>query len=217
MYIPKAFQQEDPALLDQLIKDFPFGTLVTHTESGLDAQHLPFLLADEQHKKVLKAHISKGNPLWKQVQEDSEVLAIFHGPNGYVSPNFYPTKLESGKGVPTWNYAVVHVKGRVRFTQDPEWIKSLIDELTAQHEASQEKPWSTADAPGGYIEKMLPAIVGLEIEVTSITGKWKLSQNQPEQNQQGVIAGLATRAQPQELTLSGLMQSLLEKEQATEL
>ncbi|MFV8781009.1 FMN-binding negative transcriptional regulator [Microbulbifer sp. SA54] len=216
MYIPKAFQQEDPALLDQLIRDFPFGTLVTHTESGLDAQHLPFLLTGDKGNKVLKAHISKGNLLWKQAQEGSEILAIFHGPNGYVSPNFYPTKQESGKGVPTWNYAVVHVKGRVRFIQDSEWIRALIDELTVQHEASQDSPWSTADAPVGYIEKMLPAIVGLEIEVISIAGKWKLSQNQPQQNQLGVITGLAMQAQPQELTLVGLMQSQLKKEQATE-
>lgn len=209
MYIPKAFQQEDPEQLEQLIVDYPFGTLISYSDSGLDAQHLPFLLAEEQGKKVLKAHISKGNPLWQEVQDGSEVLAVFQGPNGYVSPNYYPTKHESGKGVPTWNYAVVHVKGRVRFIQDAAWVKSLVDELTAQHEAEQEMPWSTADAPSGYIEKMLPAIVGLEVEITSITGKWKLSQNQPEENQHGVIVGLAAQKKTNTLAIARFMQAEL--------
>jgi transcriptional regulator len=197
MHIPKIFQQNDISQLEGLIRDYPFATLVTHSESGLDAHHLPIILTEARGKKVLQAHIAKANPLWQSVSDNSEVLVIFNGPNCYISPNHYPTKKETGKAVPTWNYVAVHVKGVMSYVQDEHWLQTMIDNLTAKHESSQGTPWSTSDAPEGYIQKMLPAIIGLEIEITSITGQWKLSQNQPDKNRLGVVAGLSSEVESQ--------------------
>ena len=124
------------------------------------------------------------------VKEGSEILLIFNGPNCYISPNYYPTKKETGKAVPTWNYVVVHVKGRISFIHDEKWVYSMIDSLTSIHESNQDIPWSMADAPETFIKKMLPAIVGIEISIDSIEGQWKLSQNQPQANKLGVVKGL---------------------------
>tara|TARA_R110002094_G_C4874351_1_gene208666 strand:- start:372 stop:1004 length:633 start_codon:yes stop_codon:yes gene_type:complete len=197
MHIPKKFEQTDTAQLEGLIRDYPFATLVTDSESGIEATHLPVVLMEVAGKKVLQAHIAKANPLWKTVSDRSEVLIIFNGPNCYISPNHYPTKRETGESVPTWNYVVVHVKGVISFVQDEAWLQTAVDNLTAQHELRQAIPWTTSDAPEGYIEKMLSAIVGLEIEITSITGQWKLSQNQPDKNRLGVIAGLSSESESQ--------------------
>tara|TARA_R110001583_G_scaffold1709_1_gene13277 strand:- start:495 stop:1127 length:633 start_codon:yes stop_codon:yes gene_type:complete len=197
MHIPKKFEQTDTAQLEGLIRDYPFATLVTDSESGIEATHLPVVLTEVAGKKVLQAHIAKANPLWKTVSDRSEVLIIFNGPNCYISPNHYPTKRETGESVPTWNYVVVHVKGVISFVQDEAWLQTAVDNLTAQHESRQAIPWTTSDAPEGYIEKMLSAIVGLEIEITSITGQWKLSQNQPDKNRLGVIAGLSSESESQ--------------------
>jgi len=142
-------------------------------------------------KVFLQGHIAKVNNLWKNLENGTEVLVVFSGPNCYVSPNYYPTKKQHGKAVPTWNYVTVHAKGQLSFVHDDVWNLQMINALTDQHEASQKKPWSIADAPADYIQKMLPAIVGLQIDVSSIVGQWKLSQNQPEQNQQGVFEGLS--------------------------
>jgi transcriptional regulator len=191
MHTPKTFQQNDSVHLQEIMVNYPFATLVTHSQSGLEVNHLPFFLTKSKEKELLQGHISKANPLWKNLNDNAEVLLVFHGPNCYISPNHYPTKKETGKAVPTWNYVVVHVKGTLSFIHDQAWKLDMINNLTNQHEAEQDNPWSISDAPEIYIEKMLPAIVGLEIEVLSITGQWKLSQNQPEKNKQGVVAGLS--------------------------
>ncbi|MEH6454636.1 MAG: FMN-binding negative transcriptional regulator [Psychromonas sp.] len=191
MHTPKTFQQHDPELLEEIIVNYPFATLVTHSDSGLEVNHLPFILTHANGESVLQGHIAKANPLWKNLSENSEVLLVFHGPHCYISPNHYPTKQETGKAVPTWNYIAVHVKGNLSFIHDPKWKLNMINNLTNQHEATQESPWSISDAPEIYIEKMLPAIVGLQLEFLSITGQWKLSQNQPERNKQGVVTGLS--------------------------
>jgi len=192
MYIPQSFKQGNPKELKKAIKDYPFASLITQSKSGLEANHIPFILRENESKgkTVLQGHIAKANPLWQNVDNQSEVLTIFNGPNCYISPNHYPTKKESGKAVPTWNYLVVHVKGILSCTHDPVWIYNMINNLTNEHESGRPEPWSIKDAPEEYIQKMIPAIVGLEIDILSIEGKWKLSQNQPEQNQQGVIDGL---------------------------
>ncbi|MGB4882336.1 MAG: FMN-binding negative transcriptional regulator [Neisseria sp.] len=197
MHIPNKFQQNDIAQLERLMLDYPFATLVTHSELGLDANHLPIILGEKLGKKVLQTHIAKANPLWEQVSNQSEVLVIFNGPNCYISPNHYPTKQETGRAVPTWNYVVVHVKGVMSYVRDEVWLQTMLDSLTAQHEMHQALPWSTSDAPEGYIQKMFPAIVGIEIEIISITGQWKLSQNQPENNKLGVIAALSAQQENQ--------------------
>jgi transcriptional regulator len=191
MHIPKAFKQDDIACMENIIHGYPFANLVTHSESGLDVTHIPFFLIHSSGVKYLRGHIAKSNPLWQNVINNSEVLVVFNGPDCYVSPNYYPTKSETGKAVPTWNYVRVHVKGVMSYIQDKEWNLEMLDELTRQHEAEQTIPWSTADAPDEYIQRKLAGVVGLEIKILEIRGQWKLSQNQPEKNRQGVVDGLS--------------------------
>lgn len=191
MHTPRLFEQNDPLKLKEHISCYPFATLISNTDAGLDATHIPFILNQSNDKDVLQAHIAKTNPLWEKLANKSEVLVVFNGPNCYVSPNFYPTKIETGRAVPTWNYVTVHIKGALSFIHDDDWILQMIDRLTTQQEAAQPSPWSVSDAPDEYIKKMLTAVVGIEIEVSSIVGQWKLSQNQPEKNKQGVVSGLS--------------------------
>jgi transcriptional regulator len=152
--------------------------------------------------------LAKANKLWQSVDQGADVLLIFNGPSCYVSPNYYPTKKENGKAVPTWNYVVVHVKGKISFIHEQQWIYNLIDSSTQEHETTQPSPWSINDAPVEYINKMLTAIVGLEIVIESIEGKWKLSQNQSETNKQGVIQGLIEQGQAQQIEVSELIKGL---------
>ncbi|OEF29227.1 FMN-binding negative transcriptional regulator [Vibrio rumoiensis] len=191
MHNIKIHQQNDTEQLKQIIKNYPFATLVMNTKAGLEVDHLPLILNHDNSVDVLQGHIAKANSLWKTFENDQPVTVIFHGPNCYISPNYYPTKKENGRAVPTWNYVVVHVKGTIKAIHDNEWKLSLLECLTAQHETEQSEPWSMNDAPTEYIEKMLPAIVGVEIKIESMLGKWKVSQDKPEVNQQGVIEGLS--------------------------
>ena len=187
MYTPPYFRESRPELLHELIRTSPFATVVANGSNGWMANHLPFELVDG----VLHGHVARGNEL---VQQDgAEVLLIFHGPDGYISPNWYPSKHETGREVPTWNYAVVHVHGRLRVIDDAAWLRRLLDTLTDHHEADQPQPWKVSDAPEDHIEKSLKAIVGLEVVIDRIEGKFKLSQNHPARNRAGVIAGLRER------------------------
>ncbi len=196
MHIPKKFRQDEIEELVALMQRYPFATLVMQSDQGVEAIHLPMMLKQEDERFVLKGHIAKVNAVWKRVQNGSDALAIFNGPNCYISPSHYPTKAEHGKAVPTWNYVVVHSRGLVSFIHEPDWVYAHLDELTDEHELESADPWSITDAPQEYIRKMLHAIVGIEIEVGSIIGQWKLSQNQPEINQQGVIQGLSSLNDP---------------------
>ncbi len=206
MHIPKKFRQEDTNKLIALIKDFPFATLIGSNESGAQVMHLPLLIKNEDGQSYsLNGHIAKVNPFWQQIKQGDKVVAVFHGPNCYISPNHYPTKLEHGKAVPTWNYVVVHAEGNIKFHHDKEWLYTHIDELSQQHEQKSEKPWSINDAPEDYIQKMLPAIVGIEISINNIEGQWKLSQNQPAKNQQGVIQGLMDTENPNAQAIAKMM------------
>ena len=191
MHIPKKFEQQDPDQLAGIIREYPFANLVTHSDSGLNVNHVPFVLDQSDGKQLLKGHIARVNPLWKNVDNHSEVLVVFNGPNCYVSPNYYPTKKEHGKAVPTWNYITVHVKGNMSFIHDERWNLDMLNSLTSQYEAGRPDPWSVTDAPEVYTQRMIRGIVGLEIAVSSITGQWKVSQNQPDENIQGVIGGLS--------------------------
>jgi transcriptional regulator len=191
VFIPRKFKQENIEDLVELMQQYSFATLITQSEVGIEATHLPMIVVKKSDKFYLEAHIAKANPLWKSVINGSDVLVTFNGPNCYISPNNYPTKKDTGKAVPTWNCVVVHVKGTISFIHDSDWIYNAIETLTTIHESGQPEPWSISDAPHEYIQKMLPAIVGIEIEVASITGQWKLSQNQPEVNQRGVAEALS--------------------------
>lgn len=199
MYTPKSFEETRTDALHQLIRAYPFATVVIHAAGGLAANHLPFELVGG----VLHGHVARGNEL---VQMDgAEVLLIFHGPDGYISPNWYPSKHETGREVPTWNYAVVHVHGRLRVIDDAIWLRRLLETLTDHHEASQPQPWKVSDAPEDHIEKSLHAIVGLEVVIERIEGKFKLSQNHPARNRAGVIAGLRERDGDGDVELAALM------------
>ncbi|OHC63706.1 MAG: transcriptional regulator [Rhodocyclales bacterium RIFCSPLOWO2_02_FULL_63_24] len=194
MYLPAHFEESRSEVLHALMREHPLATLVTQGADGLTANHLPLHFAAEVAPSgVLQGHVARANPLWRQ-SADAEVLVIFHGPQAYVTPAWYATKREHGKAVPTWNYVVVHARGRLRVIEDPTWLRRQLDTLVARHESGFAEPWQIADAPPDYIDKMLTAIVGIEIAVTRLTGKWKISQNQPAINRAGVVAGL--RQQP---------------------
>jgi transcriptional regulator len=201
MYVPSYFSETRTAALHGLIRAFPFATLVVGGASGLSANHLPFELVDAT---TLHGHVARGNEL--RHADGAEVLLIFHGPDGYVSPNWYPSKQLTGREVPTWNYAVVHVHGRLRVVEDAAWLRSLLERLTDRHEAGLPAPWKVSDAPDDHIEKSLRGIVGLDISIARIEGKFKLSQNHPEANRLGVIAGLRQRAGSGDAALAQLMQ-----------
>jgi transcriptional regulator len=199
MYIPKHFEETRVEILHELIRACPFATVVTHAAGGLVANHLPFELVDG----LLHGHVARGNELARQ--DGAEVLLVFQGPDGYISPNWYPSKHETGREVPTWNYAVVHVHGRLRVVDDAAWLRRLLETLTDRHEAGQPQPWKVSDAPEDHIEKSLRAIVGLEISIDRIEGKFKLSQNHPARNRAGVIAGLRERGGGGDVELAALM------------
>jgi len=211
VFIPRKFKQDNQQSLLELIQDYPFATLITQSEIGVEATHLPVFIIEKSGKHYLQAHIAKANPLWKSVDEQRDVLLTFNGPNCYISPNAYPTKQATGKAVPTWNYVVVHVTGKISFIHDKEWIYHAIDTLTTLHESKQTNAWSITDAPDEYIQKMLPAIVGIEIEILAITGQWKLSQNQPDQNQQGVINDLSKNDDANMLEIAAMIKKIRDK------
>lgn len=198
MYVPAHFEETRTELLHELIVRHPLGMLVIHGESGLDANHLPFELnpATGTHG-VLHAHVARANPVWQDIADGDEVLVIFRAGDAYVSPNWYPSKHETHKQVPTWNYRVVHAHGRATIRDDERYVRGLVARLTRVHEASHAVPWKMGDAPRDYIDSMLKAIVGIEIEITKIVGKFKLSQNKELRDIEG--AGNALKAKGEDL------------------
>ncbi|WP_420476377.1 FMN-binding negative transcriptional regulator [Noviherbaspirillum sp. ST9] len=190
MYIPSQFNESRFDVLHGLVRQHPFGTIVTMGASGLNANHIPFEFDADGEHGVLRAHIARANPLWKDYSPDVEALVIFQGAHGYISPSWYPTKEVDGRAVPTWNYMVVHAYGPLKVIDDTTWIRAQLERLSGQHEAGRKQPWTIDDAPADYIEKLLKAIVGIEIPISRLAGKWKVSQNQPEENRAGVVQGL---------------------------
>lgn len=203
MYLPKHFEVNDPAALHALLREHPLGALVTQSEHGLEANHVPFELDAEPapHGRLL-AHVARANPLWRSAGEDREVLVIFQGASGYVTPSWYPTKQATGKVVPTYNYAVVHAYGRMRAVEDKAWLHAFVSRLTARHEAARSDPWHVTDAPDDYIDKMLEAIVGIEITITRLVGKFKVGQNRTPADQAGVIDGLRARGSADDVVMA---------------
>lgn len=185
MYIPAHFAESRPEALHALMTEYPLGALVTRGRDGLDANHLPFELdtAAGPHG-TLRAHVARANPLWQDVTDGDEVLVIFRAEDAYISPNWYPSKHETHRQVPTWNYRVVHAHGRITIRDDERYVRGLVARLTRRHEAAQPVPWKMGDAPPDYIEAMLKAIVGIEIGITRLEGKLKLSQNREERDRE---------------------------------
>lgn len=190
MYMPTHFEETRVSTLHELIHAHPLGALVGLTPAGLDANHIPFEVDPEPAPfGTLRGHVARANPVWRE-SRDAQVLVIFQGPSTYISPAWYPTKQESGKVVPTWNYAVVHAHGVLRVIDDRVWLRAFVQTLTNRHEADRTSPWQVTDAPADYIEHMLGGIVGLEVAVSRLVGKWKVSQNRPAQDRAGVVEGL---------------------------
>jgi len=193
MYVPAHFNESNTDVLHALIARHPFGTLVTHGNSGLDANHIPFeLAAGEPAPGMLQAHVARANPLLQDIADGDEVLVIFRAGDAYISPTWYPSKHEHHRQVPTWNYVVVHAHGRIRIRDDEKFVRGVVARLTRTHEANEDTPWKMGDAPSDYLEGMLKAIVGLEIDITRLVGKRKLGQNKAARDIRG--AGEALRA-----------------------
>jgi len=194
MYVPCHFEEPRLDVLHALMRARPLATLVTCWSGSLNANHVPLHLIDAPAPLgCLRGHVARANPVWREVDADAEVLAIFHGPDAYVTPSWYPSKAETGKVVPTWNYAVAHVYGRLRVIDDAAWLRAQVEALTAHNEAALGSSWQVSDAPADYVGQMIKAIVGIEIAITRCVGKWKVSQNQSAGNRAGVVAGLQAR------------------------
>ena len=191
MYEVEAFREDRIEVLHALIKAHPLATLVVTTAQGLEANHIPLLIDPEPTPfGTLRGHVARANPVWQTFDAGRDVLAVFQGLQVYITPSWYPTKAQTGKVVPTWNYAMVHVHGPLKIIDDAEWLRKLVTCLTESQESPRAKPWHVTDAPSNYIDTMLKAIVGIEIPVRRLQGKWKMSQNRLPQDRDGVIEGL---------------------------
>lgn len=195
MYQPSQFIEDRPDVLRQLVQAHPLGLLVTRDAmDGMQANAVPWLLDTGAGTGfVLRAHVARANPLWREARGDAESLVVFQGPQAYVSPSWYPSKAATHREVPTWNYCMVQARGRLVVHDDPAWVLRLITALSDRHEAAQPAPWSVDDAPRDYIDKLLNAIVGIELRVSSWSGKWKVSQNKKEADRHGVEEALRRR------------------------
>lgn len=193
MYVPLHFQEDKLESLHGLITEYPLGTLVVQGAGGLNANHIPFAFHPGGGEQgMLLAHVARANPVWQSIASSDEVLVIFQGSNAYVSPNWYPSKRVSHRQVPTWNYRAVHAYGKAKVRHDEKFLRGIVARLTRSHEAlaGSAEPWKITDAPPDYIDEMLAVIVGLEITITKIIGKSKLSQNKSEDDRMGVAKAL---------------------------
>src|SRR5262249_18598043 len=191
MYMPEAFREERPEVLHEFIRRHPLGALICTTAEGLTANHIPMILAaDAAGNTLLHGHVARANPVWKSLAPDAPVLVIFGGADQYITPSWYPAKQEHGKVVPTWNYSVVHAHGTIRFADNKEQTLRIVSELTDTREAERRDRWHVTDAPPKYIDTQLSAIVGFEINVQRLIGKFKASQHRPAQEREAVLQAL---------------------------
>lgn len=207
MYLPQHFAEKRPDVLHELIRQQPLATLVTIDDGKPVADEIPFLLDAE--RGILRGHVARNNPLWQRHPTDSPVLAVFRGPQAYVSPNWYPSKAEHGKHVPTWNYIVVQVSGPLRVISDQGHLRALLNDLTLKHEATLPHPWSMDDAPADHLAQMMQAIVGIEITIDSLIGKWKTSQNRTADDRYGVVQGMRTQPESDAQAMADAVESTL--------
>ncbi|MFO7552139.1 MAG: FMN-binding negative transcriptional regulator [Haliea sp.] len=207
MYVPEHFKVEDRSMLYQYIRDYGFGLLIVADEGGIEANHVPFHLdrGESDSPGRLQCHVARGNNVWQRLLRGGRVLAVFQGPDAYISPSWYPTKAEAGRVVPTWNYLAVHAEGSARVIEDPAWLQQHLHQLVDRHESGMKEPWSMDDAPVDYTARLLQGIVGIEIKIEILTGKLKASQNQPERNRKGVKAGLEAVDGPYSRAMRGFI------------
>lgn len=191
MYLPSAFREDSIEVQHDFIRAHPLGVLMTSGKGGLMANHIPCLLYPEGPQGVLRLHMARANPQWQELAAGGECLVVFHGAQAYITPSWYATKAETHKVVPTWNFVAVHVWGQARIHDDPAWVRAQIGALTDAQEKARAQPWRVEDAPDDFIAAQMRAIVGVEIAITRIEGKWKVSQNRNAADRQGVAQGLA--------------------------
>jgi len=203
MYMPAHFEETRPEVLRALVQTHPLSTWVVHDDAGLVVNHIPFLLdATRGPHGTLIGHVARANPVWQRLGPS---VAIFQGAQAYVSPSWYPSKRAHGKVVPTWNYAVVHAHGVPRAVESRDELLAIVTRLTQVHEADSAVPWAVGDAPADFIEQMLKAIVGIEIPIERLVGKWKVSQNRSAPDRLGTVAGLQQRGDAQSLAMAALV------------
>jgi transcriptional regulator len=211
VYNPQNFREERIPVLHELLREHSLASLVTFGGEGLTASHIPLLLEPEQGPfGTLYGHMSRANPQWHNFSSAFAALAIFAGPQHYISPSWYPSKQETGKVVPTWNYAVVHAHGNLEIHEDPDWLRAHVGKLTALHESEFVQPWSPDDAPPDYIRQLLNGIVGIELPIAKLEGKWKVSQNRPAADRLGVVHGLEELNRPESVAMAALVRRYTE-------
>jgi transcriptional regulator len=209
MYIPRHNLEKRVSVMHALMVAQPLGTLVTLGASGLFASHIPLVLEDDGSQfGVLRGHISRANPQWRDFVPTVDALAMFAGQQHYISPNWYPGTKEHGREVPTWNYVVVHASGPLKVIEDQEWLLTNVQKLTNLHEAGSPVPWKVSDAPEDFIRSQLKGIVGLELPIQRLEGKWKVSQNRTEEERKGVIDGLAKLNTPESRAMKALVEEV---------
>ena len=213
MYRPDLFRVDDVPQMHALMRARPFAALISNGASGLYASHMPTVLKESDPCGAIEFHLARGNPHWKELAEVNEALMIFQGPEGYVTPNWYPSKAQHGKVVPTWNFAVVHAYGRPEAVHDAAWLRQHVAELTAQQERDQPRPWAPSDAPDSFITAMVRGIVGFRLVIARLEGKWKMNQNREPQDRSGVVKGLGERGRADDLEMADFVaRSLAEKD-----
>ena len=194
MYIPKFNNIDDTRTLIEHIRKHPFGSWSCLAEGEIVVNHIPFILHEGRGESgTLTGHVSRANPIWKTCSGEQESVVIFHGEDAYISPSWYPSKHQEGKAVPTWNYTVVQARGTPSFKESPKWILDHVNELTDQQEGRQALPWKVDDAPKEYIDRLINGIIGIEIPIRTMIGKWKIGQNRSHADQFGMVAGLSSR------------------------
>ena len=206
MYIPRHFEETDVKVLRSLIRAHPLGTWVTPGEGRLTVNHIPFLIHEDRGPLgTLVGHVARANSAWTDYSKSSPSVVIFQGPEAYITPSWYPSKREHGKVVPTWNYAVVHAHGLPRVIESKDWLLNHVTELTRMQESKEAKPWKVTDAPADYIEAMIATIVGIEIPIDALEGKWKAGQNRTPADQAGAIEGLRKRGDESSTAVAAMM------------
>jgi transcriptional regulator len=206
VFIPQVFEELRVDVMHELIRHYPLGTLIVAARRGVEANHVPFEIdPNPAPLGTLCGHVSRNNPLYSEFEPGIQALVVFTGPDAYVSPSWYRTKQETGRVVPTWNYAVVHVRGPIHFIEDSQRLLAHLGRLTARHEAANAHPWLISDAPSDYIDKQLQRIVAFEIPVSQLHGKWKVSQNRDAGDRQGVAQGMGMMNDPQSIVMAQLV------------
>lgn len=211
MYVPPHFAETDESVLHALVAAHPLATWVTQGDGELIVNHVPFLIDPARGKHgTLVGHVARANPVWRSFSPSVPSVFVFQGAESYITPSWYPSKHAHGKAVPTWNYVVVHAHGIPRtIDDDAGWLLAHLRRLTETHEAAQALPWKLSDAPEDYVKQMINAIVGIEIPVDKLVGKWKVSQNRSEADKLGVVAGLLANGAPRQLEMAELVRAQL--------